>query len=446
MALASALVLLLGGCAPAVSTSGGTRVPTAGTQHRIPQEVARSDVDPETSGPLTLAQLLSFALTHAPAVAVARQRAKMGDAEVEGARTLNPYNPKVAVSAGGRTAGGVSRFEFGAEVQQQFEVGGERGTRIEAAERSREARLAEVDVVRWRLQSEVRGLYYKLLVREKQLVVTGQIEDFTKSIGEIIDKRVNAGEESPLETIMARASVAKARRLVIVANQAYRATSLRLAEVVGWPATMQLEVSGKLAQPDSIRDHGQLIQIALNHHPGRRWLGLEVRAAQARIEREDRAAWPDPAVGFSYGREAEAGGAAHVWLGTIRVPLPVWERNQAARSRARAALDLVRAEQTAFETTLRVRIAAAVARVNAAAESVKVYDTDILPAFEGNLTKLQRAFELGEIDVLQLSLVQQRILVTQQDALNALNDYYDGLAALEALLGTYPLSMGAEQL
>ena len=58
-----------------------------------------------------------------------------------------------------------------------------------------------------------------------------------------------------------------------------------------------------------------------------------------------------------------------------------------------------------------------------------------LPAFASNLDKLERAFELGEIDVLQLAQVQQRILVTQGAALRALEDYYDALAALEGLTG-----------
>ena len=59
---------------------------------------------------------------------------------------------------------------------------------------------------------------------------------------------------------------------------------------------------------------------------------------------------------------------------------------------------------------------------------------------DANLAKLQRAFELGEIDVLELAQIQQRILVTQQDALAALDDYYRSLAVLEALSGVDTLS------
>jgi cobalt-zinc-cadmium efflux system outer membrane protein len=393
---------------------------------------------------VTLAQLLAYADAHAPTLVVARERAALGDAEVEGAETLLPYNPEVSVSAGGRTVRGASRFEFEAAVEQRFEIAGERQTRLEAALRSRDARQAELDVTRWELHSLVHALYYQLLVREKQLVATAKIESFTESVRAIIDKRVEAGEESPLETIVAQAELARAKQIVIAAKQAHRTTSLRLAELVGWPASVALAVTGDTATPASVADAASLLEAALQNHPSKRWLTLEVQAARARVEREDREAWPEPSLGFSYGREDEAGGAlAHVWLGTLRVPLPIWERNQAGRALARAQVGIARAEQNAFEQRLGARIAAAVARVDAAAERARLYGSDILPAFEANLDKLQRAFELGEIGVLELSQIQQRLLTTQTDALGALDDYYVALAALEALAGADVLSTEA---
>jgi outer membrane protein TolC len=117
------------------------------------------------------------------------------------------------------------------------------------------------------------------------------------------------------------------------------------------------------------------------------------------------------------------------------MPLPFFERNQAGRARVRAERDVARARQSAFERALAIRIIAGVARVQAADERLRIYGDEILPAFEANLDKLQRAFVLGEVDVLTLSQIQQRILLTQKDALDALEDYYDALAALEALSG-----------
>jgi cobalt-zinc-cadmium efflux system outer membrane protein len=398
-------------------------------------ETHGATVDATTTGPLTLAQLLAYAEANAPALAVVAQRVKLGDAEIEGADALSPYNPEFAVSAGGRTAAGVSRFAFEVAIEQRLEVAGERGTRIEAAERSRDALGAEIDVARWELHAMVHALYYKLLVRHEQLVAAAKLEQFTRAVGEIIDKRVAAGEASPLETIVAKAELAKARQVALSGKQAHRDTTLRMAEVIGWPAAAPLAVAGALGDRHAVRDADALLREAMERHPSTRWLALEVSAAEARIEREDRQAWPDPSVGLSYGREADPGGATHVWLGTVRMPLPFFERNQAGRARVRAERDVARARQSAFEQALAIRIIAGVARVQAADERLRIYGDEILPAFEANLDKLQRAFVLGEVDVLTLSQIQQRILLTQKDALDALEDYYDALAALEALSG-----------
>ena len=74
--------------------------------------------------------------------------------------------------------------------------------------------------------------------------------------------------------------------------------------------------------------------------------------------------------------------------------------------------------------------------MRAAAERVAVYGAEILPSFERNLQMLDRAFELGEIDILQVSVAAERFLQTQSDALDARADYHLALARLEQTVGT----------
>ena len=45
------------------------------------------------------------------------------------------------------------------------------------------------------------------------------------------------------------------------------------------------------------------------------------------------------------------------------------------------------------------------------ASRIAAYGTEILPAFEGNLALLQRAFELGEVDLLQVLVARERLLI-----------------------------------
>lgn len=436
LGLAGVVALTMGGCATAPVGARAQSPEPNSSGERDDVATAAADIDPQTSGPLTLAKLLAFAEVNGPALVMAREEASVGDAEVAGAEVLIPYNPEVSISAGPRTSMGLVGFEFAAEVEQRFEIAGQRGARIEAAEHGRDARRARSDVTRWEQHALVHALYYKVLVREAQLAAAGKLARFTDSLQSVVDKRVAAGEESELEAVALRAELARVRGLVIDLQQARRVTELRLTEVVGWPGTVPLRVVGELPAPAAPPPLAGLVRHAVDEHPSKRWLALELRAASARVAREDLQAWPDPSLSFGYARESQLGPPAqHVWLGTLRVPLPIWERNQAGRTVARAEQRVARAELAAFERRVGSRIGAAHARVNAALGRVKLYQAAILPAFEQNLTKLRRAFELGEVDVLQLSQIQQQILEAQRAALLAIEDYFDAVAALEALSG-----------
>src|SRR5690606_1039677 len=82
-----------------------------------------------------------------------------------------------------------------------------------------------------------------------------------------------------------------------------------------------------------------------------------------------------------------------------------------------------------------VRMREAHERVRASAERAKVFEAEVLPTFETNLTLLDKAFELGEIDVLEVMVAQERFLRTEQEALRTFADYYAAWAALEAVVG-----------
>jgi cobalt-zinc-cadmium efflux system outer membrane protein len=66
---------------------------------------------------------------------------------------------------------------------------------------------------------------------------------------------------------------------------------------------------------------------------------------------------------------------------------------------------------------------------------VRAYGAEILPRFEESLVLLRRALELGEIDVVELSVASGRFLDAQKQALGATADYHRALAALEAAVG-----------
>jgi len=162
-----------------------------------------------------------------------------------------------------------------------------------------------------------------------------------------------------------------------------------------------------------------------------------VREAQARADLARREAWPRPSLGVAYRHEGNPApeGPRDIVLGTITIPIPSWQMNQGERARTRADVTVAQTELEATDMLLAGDIAQARSEVVAAAQRVRSYGTEVLPRFEENLTLLRRSFELGEIDLLALSIGRERFLRIQSDALDAHLDYFVAIADLERVVG-----------
>jgi cobalt-zinc-cadmium efflux system outer membrane protein len=168
-----------------------------------------------------------------------------------------------------------------------------------------------------------------------------------------------------------------------------------------------------------------------------------VEAARAGRAAAEQQVWPNPTLGVSYENEANPGGASErILRGTLSIPLPFWVSNTGALAEADAEVERTSAEREALESVVGHRVLQARERVRASAERARVFGTEIVPTFETNLELLDKAFELGEIDVLQVMVAQERFLRTQTDALQSFADYYSAWAELEAAVGAELLPSG----
>ncbi len=391
--------------------------------------------DPSAVSAVTLEQLLAYADEHAPALGVARARSRRGDAGIEAASLLLQNNPQMGLGVGGRAVASSNFFESELSVQQQIEIAGERGLRIQTAEQGREVALAELDEVRWQVHVNVHGLFFEALIAEERVGVAKGVVGFAEDLRLVAQRRVDAGDDAPLAMLVARADLAQAKERLVAADQEERLVRLALAEAAGWPATNAPMPHGALPTIRITRVLPDLIRLAGQHHPALRTLEFAVGEAESRVRLQDREAWPEPTLGFGYGREGDASDPPNVWLFTVGIPIPLWNRNQGQRAQASVALGTARAERESLGLRLQARIARAASAVNAAAERVRIYGADVVPAVMSNLRLIRRAYELGELDIHAVSQTRERVLETQGRAIDARSEYFRALAELEALVG-----------
>lgn len=385
----------------------------------------------------SLPAMFTWADRHSPLLLVVRATRSRAEAARVAAAILQPTNPEVTFAVGPRFGISGRGVDVEAGVSQQLQIAGERGLRLAAAARVGELTDAEIEQIRWAVHAEVHALFHRVLVEQERVVLAEQVAAFQRDVLGVVARQAQAGETAPLSARLARAEVAQAEQALVVARQARNVALLRLTQVAGWPPDAPPALRGSLDAPRDPPPTDALEEAAARFTPALRLRAAAVREAESRVALADREGWPRPTVGVLYRREGNptSEGAYDIVMGALTVPLPGFQRNQGERARARADLAVAEAELTAARMQLRVQLAEARSEMAAAAQRTRAYGTEILPRFAENLALLRRSFEVGEIDILALSVGRERFLRIQSDALAAQLDYFVGMAALERLVG-----------
>jgi cobalt-zinc-cadmium efflux system outer membrane protein len=448
LALAIALGAALLSPTKHASAAPARRQSDAPRMSPIPEDTERPAPAPIQAEPLQLpanADLLDFeaiirhAQANAPAVQIARSRLELGDAAIAGQKPLLPDNPTVWFGAGVRTNQMGRNLEIQAQIDQRLEIFGERRLRIAAARRARDYLQRELEVVLWRNYAEVHAAYNAAVVARSRAQTAAGLLAFSARLLEISRRRAQAGEISALRARVAEGEFAQAQQAKLAAELDFRLACNRLAEAAGWSKDRVIAPSGELRRPQQVGDPGEMIDRALAEHPQIAARRARVTAAEARLAAARRDRLPEPSVGGFFSREVEPGGPGYrtaVGLATITIPIPLWRRNQGEIAEAKAAISVANAELAATEYQMSLQLRRAAEAVDIAAQRVATYARDVVPRFEENLTMLERAFELGEADIIEVFVARERFLSIQTEALSAYDTYYRSIYELEALTGT----------
>ncbi len=396
-----------------------------------------SPADPTGREEVELSSFLAYADARAPVLVVARSTRSRAAAARTAASPLLPSNPEVSISVGPRFGLTGTGVDVQASVTQQFSIAGERGLRLTAADRQRDLTDAEIDQLRWAVHCDVHAAFHRALVQRDRALLASRILAFQEELLRIVERQIRAGETAGLTLRLTQAEVAQARQLTVAATQAYLSARIQLAQLSGWPVARPPVPLGDVDAPRDPPDLDALLATARQRLPSLRTRDAAVREAQSRVAVADRQSWPQPTIGVQYQREGNptSEGAYDIFMGTISVPIPSFQRNQGERARTRADVGIAEAEASAALSLLGGQVALARSEVASAAQRLRSYGTEVLPRFEENLALLRRSFELGEIDVLALSIGRERFLRIQSDALDAQVDYFVALANLERAVG-----------
>ena len=320
-------------------------------------------------------------------------------------------NPEILVGFGrGRPRdGGDSRSENTLLLVQPIELPGIRKWRARSAELRVQAVELDRVLARAAVDSTVSRLVYTALLEQRRAEIARESAEVASRLHQLLERRVELGESSPLEAVKARSEWFARRRDGVTAESALAAARSalklfcddRLPE--GYRIAETLEGQPTLALPVD------LVQRVQTRNPVLHRAGVAVEEAQARTEVARKETFPRFDVFAGHVTELDRT-ATSVGVG---LTIPLWNRNRGQS--AAAVADHARATSDSHMLALELgrSLEQASATYRGARASIQLYQEGWTAAARQVLDIASFSFENGEASLLDVLDAQRSYLAVR---------------------------------
>lgn len=391
------------------------------------------------AGPLTLEEAWRLGESANPALRAARAGRDAAEGQLQDASGLLYNNPQLSTDQTRRRVprAGLpdNRFhEQSVGISQTFEIGGQAGYRREAASRDLAAVTESIDEIRRQIRAEVEQRFYRVAVLQRRIETEREALAAVEEAAAAVRKRVAVGEDSRLDGNLATVEAERGRNQLAVLGEQVIQARAELAAALQLPADALPEVTGELRAelPGATLE---ALLAAARERPLLRSLEHREKAARNRVDLERAAVYPDVTVGLSTGREAPYDAREQFTRLTLSVPLPLFRRNASGIGKATTELTQAEIERQSTERDVTAQVRALWQRLDSLKARSKRYTESVLPALDENRRLSATAYQVGEIGLLQLLLVNRQLLDARRDYLDAMGDFIQTRIALEQTAG-----------
>ena len=401
--------------------------------------------DPALEGPHAVEEYVDVALANNPDVQAARQEVAARSSKVTVATSLpDPNLTTVAQPAPVQTAAG--EFQFILNANQKFPWFGKLDARGAVAQAEVESARAELVAATLATAAGVKKVYYELFYVQRAIQATQEERDLLVQLRDVADTRYQTGQTSLQDVLRADLEISGVDNSLIDLRQRKITEQARLARLLNVPPQTKMEAVAELS-PAALSDNLATLQSrAMAARP-------ELHEALARVTRDRRAVnlarldyRPDVTLGFAWIDVADAGlapssnGQDAVLL-TAGVNLPIYRRRLDAQVKSAEAGAMASARRyDALRAATLEEVTELVSTAASREEMLRLFDTDILPKARQTLEVSIEAYNVGEVDFLQLLDNWRQVLRYDLGRHRLEADLRQALAGLEQAVGGWSFS------
>lgn len=395
--------------------------------------------DGDSADRLNPDKLVEQVLSANAGLAAMRSAVDAAEARIEPAGALP--DPRLRVTTAPRTFDGFTtpagedRGISGiVELSQEVPWPGTLGLRADAARREAAAAGDSVEALRLRLEARTLEHYAQWAYVHRALEINAANQDLVDELRRIAENRYAAGLASQQDVLQAEVELQRLKKQALVFARLEDAVCARLNALLNRDADRRLPPPAGLPAPRALPDYAALRDAALRRHPELARMDELLAANRAREGLAEKAFYPDLNLIVRNNDYRPASETRSEFGLSINLPLD--------RSKRRAALDAARADSMRLryerqDTRARLLADLRQASTNArkAAETIALYETELIPRTLENLSAARSEYGAGGGAFLDVITAEQLKLEAELELESARADYFAALAELKRWTG-----------
>ena len=317
-------------------------------------------------------------------------------------------------------------------INQQIELGGKRGARVDVASRNQDAVGIELERKRNVLRADVIQAFSSASTAQQRVLLARQSLELAERGLRVAQGRIKSGKTSPVEGTRAEVQLSEVRLELRRAERDEASALQQLALVMGAPLPVFLVVGDSSRSMPAVPDPLLLLD-RIDRTAELRLAALQIDQREASLELERAQRIPDLTV--SVGSQYDALERERVNVVGLSMPIPLFNRNQGNVLAAARRTDQARDLRNASELRLRTEIQTTLDQWRTANTEVASFNQTILPAAQSAVDTATRGFEMGKFNFLDVLDAQRTLISARTQYIQAITEATNAWVRIERIFG-----------
>ncbi|MFV1975353.1 MAG: TolC family protein [Candidatus Scalindua sp.] len=321
--------------------------------------------------------------------------------------------------------------EYSLILSQEFEIGGQRGDRTQVAQSTIDKVESEVERIKWVLVGDVLGSFYQVLMQQERLDLSSRVILLTEDLVSLTENKFAAGYAPEFEVNFAKLELQTAlREKARVLNQ-LQVAKYSLNNLMARPWETEFEAIGDLSYQPLTFDMERLKVYAVQNRSDLKALEFAQLSARSEINLARSINTPNLRFSLIYDKEFDKDRFGAM----VSLPIRLFNRNQGDIASSIATQKTAETRYSFLKFLIEKEVASSYSEVLLASKEVQLLEEGMLVPVEQNLDLVQKAYQRGEVEIIEVITAQRNFVDIRTAYLVALYNFNFAIANLQKALG-----------